>query len=227
MIAALGIDTGALRRNAERLATLVEPARFAAVVKANAYGHGLVAVARALQGVADMFCVYRGDEALALREAGVAEPILVLGPIAPRELAGVAAARAAITLWDEGTFARDAARVARGSGEPFAVHAKVDTGVARLGLPPERAADAIARYAREPAFALRGVYTHLAAAEELESAFTLDQLARFESALQPLEGALRAGGVVRHAAASAAAMLFPALRLDLVRVGIALYGIWP
>jgi alanine racemase len=227
VIAELRIDTGALRRNAARFAALVAPARLGAVVKANGYGHGLVPVARALEDVAARLMVYSGDEALALRAAGNGAELLVLGPVEPASLAALHQANVAITLWDEGAFARDIARVGAALGRPYDVHAKVDTGVTRLGLEPPRAASALEAYGRDLGLRLRGVYTHLAAAEELESQFTLQQLATFEAALAPIDAKLRARGVLRHAAATAAAILFPKLRLDFVRVGIGLYGIWP
>lgn len=227
MIAELRVDTGALRRNAARFAALVAPARLGAVVKANGYGHGLVPVARALEDVAARLMVYSGDEALALRAAGNSAELLVLGPVEPASLAALHQANVAITLWDEGAFARDIARVGAALGRPYDVHAKVDTGVTRLGLEPARTATALEAYGRDPALRLRGVYTHLAAAEELESQFTLQQLATFEAALAPIDAELRARGVLRHAAATAAAILFPKLRLDFVRIGIGLYGIWP
>jgi len=223
----LVIDLAAIRANARVLATLVRPARYLAVVKANAYGHGLVPVARALTGEVAGFCVYRADEAVTLRAAGITAPILVLGPLEPPELAAAYDARAAITLWSTGGFLREAARLAERGGRPLAVHAKIDTGVTRLGLDAGSAAATIANYLDVPALAVHGVFTHLAAAEELEAAVTYGQLERFERALDPLASRLAAAGVVRHIAASAAAMLFPRLRLDAVRPGIATYGIWP
>jgi alanine racemase len=227
VIAEIEIDRSALRGNVVRLRELAAPARYAAVLKGNAYGHGLVPTAQALEDVVDMFCVYRADEALALRDAGIAAPLLVLGPVESAELDGVHAAGAAITLWSEGTFLRDLSRVASRRGAPFPVHAKIDTGVTRLGLTAERAASVLSTYLETSELALRGAYTHLAAAEELESAFTLLQLARFETALAPVALRLAERGALRHAAASAAAMLFPRLRLDMIRAGIATYGIWP
>jgi alanine racemase len=227
MIARLTVDLDAIRRNAARLRALIAPARLAAVVKANAYGHGLTPVALALAREVDAFCVYRVEEAALLRAAGIAVPVLVLGPVEPSELDLAHRSRAAIALWSEGAFRQDATRVARRHGSRFAVHAKIDTGVTRLGLDRDRAPAALASYLGDPDLALRGAFTHLAAAEELESTFTLRQLERFESALEPLRAILAERGVIRHAAASAAGMLFPKLRLDLVRAGIALYGIWP
>ncbi|GAC1567438.1 MAG: alanine racemase [Vulcanimicrobiaceae bacterium] len=227
MIASLEIDLGAMRRNVAALARLVAPAGYAAVVKADAYGHGLVPVARALAPDVAAFCVYRASEAAQLREAGIATPILVLGPVDASDLATVVACGAAFTFWGDGAFARDAARAARRAGAPLAVHAKVDTGVTRLGLDADVASTTIATLAARPEFALRGIYTHLAAAEELESSFTAEQLARFERCLAPLAALIAERGIVRHVAASAAAMLFPRSRFDLIRAGIATYGIWP
>jgi alanine racemase len=223
----LRVDLGAIRRNAARLRALVAPAHYAAVVKADAYGHGLVPVAQALAREVDAFCVYRVAEAAALREAGIATPVLVLGPVEAAELELAHGSRATLALWSEGAFRRDVARTARACGARFSVHAKIDTGVTRLGLDRDRAPAALAAYLADPDLALGGAFTHLAAAEELESTFTLAQLERFENALAPLHPFLAQRRVVRHAAASAAAMLFPKSRLDMVRAGIAGYGIWP
>jgi alanine racemase len=227
MIAEIAVDLTALRTNVERLSRLMRPARYAAVVKANAYGHGLAPVAGALEGLVDAFCVYRGDEAIALREAGIRAPLLVMGPVTPSELPAVLTTGAALTLWDAGSFRREVARVARVRGTRFPVHAKIDTGVTRLGFEPHLAGAAIAALLADDGLDLRGVYTHLAAAEELESSYTLGQLEAFKAALAPIDTLLREHRAIRHAAASAAAMLFPALRLDMVRAGIATYGIWP
>jgi alanine racemase len=226
-LATVEVDLAAIRRNVARIRALVAPARFASVVKANAYGHGLTRVARALADHVDLLCVYRAEEALAIRESGVTTRLLVLGPVPPDDLAHLHAAGAAIALWDAGSYRDDVARVARASGKPFAVHAKIETGVTRLGMPPPEAARTIAGFLDDATLKLEGTFTHLAAVEELESAFTLRQFDRFTDALEPIDAALRANGVVRHVAASAAAILFPRLRLDLVRVGISTYGLWP
>jgi alanine racemase len=227
MRAELRVDLDAIRTNVARLGALAAPARYAAVVKANAYGHGLVPVARALAGLASAFCVYRAAEAVDLRDAGISEPILVLGPLDGAEVEAAHAARAAIALWSAGGFRSDLRRLASATGRPVAVHAKIDTGVTRLGIDAASAPAALAAMLDDSALAFEGVFTHLAAAEELESAFTLAQLERFSAALAPVAPALAARGAVRHAAASAAAMLFPKLRLDMIRAGIATYGVWP
>jgi len=227
VIAELVVDAAALRANVAALRAIAAPARYAAVVKADAYGHGLAETARILGPVVDAFCVYRADEAVALRDAGLATPVLVLGPIERNELDSALDAGAALALWSSGGFRRDAVRAAARRGQPLRVHVKIDTGVARLGVPAARAAAVLGADLADPALAVAGVFTHLAAAEELASAFTAEQLTRFAAATEPHGTTLRARGALRHAAASAAAMLYPESRLDLVRAGIATYGIWP
>jgi len=227
VIAELTIDCAALRANTRNLAALVAPAKFSAVVKSNAYGHGLAPVVRALEHDVAAFCVYATSEAVAIRDAGVSTPILILGPVETRDLDAVLTADAAIALWDDGAFRREVAEVARHRQRRFPVHAKIDTGTSRLGFDAGAAAAAIASLAGDADLDLRGAYTHLAAAEELESSYTVEQLATFERALAPVAALVREHRILRHAAASAAAMLFPASRYDLVRAGIATYGIWP
>jgi alanine racemase len=219
--ARLEIDLEAIRANAAAIARFVAPARFGAVVKANAYGHGIVRVARALDDRVARFCVYELAEAVALRDAGIKAPILVMGPVEPGDLDTAHACDAQITLWDADAYARRVASVARRRKKPFSVHVKIESGVTRLGLAPAEAAGAFEQYARTPEIAVDGAFSHLAAAEELDSDFTLVQLARYKEAIKT------APPLTQHIAASAAALLWPQTRLDLVRVGIALYGLWP
>ncbi len=222
MEAEIAVDLGAIVRNAQALAVLVAPARLTAVVKANAYGHGLVEVARAVAPHAARLCVYALDEALALRESGITAPLHVMGPVRAPDLDAAQAARVQLTLWDRDGYAVDLAFAARRRGERAAVHAKIDTGVVRLGLDAHDAPEALARYRDTPELGLVGAFTHLAAAEELDSTFTHEQLARFLAATNGLDAR-----VERHVAATAAAILWPETRLDAVRCGIGLYGIWP
>jgi alanine racemase len=222
MLAQLTIDLDAVRANVATLRALVAPARIAAVVKANAYGHGLTPIAQTLAPDVDRLCVYEVSEGLALRAAGLSGRIHVLGPIAPADLGLSHEARLEVTLWDDGAYAADLRRVAERRGAPFAVHAKIDTGVTRLGVAAAAAPHVLRRYAAEPQIDLVGAFSHLAAAEELDSSFTSDQLAAFERATRGLDPAIE-----RHIAASAAAMLWPQTRLGAIRPGIAVYGIWP
>jgi alanine racemase len=222
VIAELRIDLGAIARNVRALADLVAPAAVIPVIKANAYGHGLVDVGRALDGSVPRLAVYELDEALALRAAGVAGALHVLGPVPAARLAEAHAAAVAVTLWDAGAYLRDATAVARRAGTPLRVHAKIDTGVLRLGMAADRAPALLADYAATPELQLDGVFSHLAAAEELDSTYTHEQLARFAGATRALDPR-----VERHIAATAAAMLWPETRLASVRAGIGIYGLWP
>ena len=222
MIARIEVDLGAVARNADALARLVAPARLTAVVKANGYGHGLVPVARALAPHVARLCVYELEEAVQLRDAGIDAPVHVLGPIPPNDLDVAHAANVQLTLWDDDLYARQVASVARRRRRAFAVHAKIDTGVVRLGLPVADAPAALQQYLATPELEVAGAFTHIAAAEELDSSFTLEQTQRFLDATQTLDAR-----VERHAAATAAAILWPQTRLDAVRCGIGVYGIWP
>jgi alanine racemase len=229
VLARLEIHLGAIRRNAAKLAALIAPAALMTVVKANAYGHGLVEVSRALRGVARRFGVYSLEEAVALREAGITEPILVTGPIEPGDLKTAVEIDASIAFWSIGTYAGEATTVARAKNARLRIHAKIDTGVARLGLTPKDAPEAIRSYLRTPQLQLEGIFSHLAAAEELDSPYTEQQLAVFDRVLDAVQYELAdlEPAPIRHIAASAAAMLWPQTRLDLVRAGIAIYGLWP
>lgn len=222
MLAELTIDLGAIRRNAAALAALIAPARLVPVVKANAYGHGLLPVARALAPQVERLAVYELDEAVALREGGLELPIHVLGPISVDALEAAHAAGVEITLWDDGLFSAETASIARRRRGRFRIHAKIDTGVTRLGMRADDAPRVLGRYAATPELELAGVFSHLAAAEELDSTYTHEQLECF------LRASAACGATVeRHIAASAAAMLWPETRLDAVRAGIAVYGLWP
>ena len=222
MIAEISVDLDAIVANAQALSALSAPARLCAVVKANAYGHGIEPVARALAPFVERLAVYELDEALVLREGGIDVPIHVMGPVGASQLEIAHASSVQISLWDRELYARQVASVARRRNEQFAIHAKVDTGVSRLGIPAAEAPAALLRYAKTPEYRFAGVFTHLAAAEELDSPFTGEQLARFRAATKHVPPE-----VERHAAATAAAMLWPETRLDAVRCGIGLYGIWP
>ncbi|MDQ2681417.1 MAG: alanine racemase [Candidatus Eremiobacteraeota bacterium] len=229
MIGEIRVSLDALRHNARTLRELVTPAKCAFVVKSNAYGHGLIDTALAIEPFADYVCVYGLEEALALRDGGITAPILVMGPIPLDALGDAFAAKVEIALWDTGSYARTAASTARKYGGAFPVHAKLNTGVARLGIEAQDAPDAIEDFLRIPDLRIAGIFSHLASAEELDSPFTLTQLDRFTKALAPIEPLLQERNIapVRHIAASAAAMLWPQTRLDMVRIGIALYGLWP
>jgi alanine racemase len=229
VIGTLRISTSALRHNARLLRELVGAQHAAFVVKSNAYGHGIVDTALAIEGFAVKLCVYNVDEALELRDGGITAPILIMGPIPPQRLDDALACSAEVALWDVKSFARDLSSTALRAQTRARLHVKVNTGLNRLGLQPGDLPDAVEAYGRANGLQIAGIFSHLAAAEELDSPYTMLQLERFSEAYQHAEPILAARGFspIRHIAASAAAMLWPQTRLDMSRFGIALYGLWP
>lgn len=223
------VDLDAITHNVRLLRGLLDPGvRLMAVVKANAYGHGAVPVARAcLEAGAAWLAVAAVDEGLALRRAGLGinAPLLVLGPSAPEEYAtalGHDLALAAGSL----AMAEVIATAARAAGVMARVHVKVDTGLTRFGVPAARAVEEITAIARLPDLALDGVYTHFATSEEPDKSQTHAQLALFTEIMSALQTrGVRVG--LRHAANSAAVLDLPQTHLDMVRAGIALYGYHP
>jgi alanine racemase len=223
------VNLGALRRNAERLAALVAPAGLCAVVKADGYGHGAVLVAEAaLAGGASWLAVATVDEGLLLRRGGIRAPVLVLSQPTPAALGAAADAELTPTL-DTLAGVAAAAQVAAAREQPWAVQVKVDTGMHRAGCLPEELPHLVRAIAASGRLRLSGLWTHLAVADETEPEhreFTAAQLRRFEQAAASLPGPARAS-LLCHAANSAAALTLPEARYDLVRCGIALYGLAP
>lgn len=221
------IDLGAVRRNAGRLAELAAPAELCAVVKAQAYGHGPVRVAEAaLQGGASWLAVALVEEGVALRVAGITEPVLLLSEPPPGAWAEVVRHRLTATVYTHGAIEAAAKAVADAGADPLPVHVKVDSGMHRVGAAPDDAVELAALVDARGELVLDGVFTHLAVADELDNPFTGEQLARFGRVLDAL-AARRVRPRLVHAANSAATVAVPDARFDLVRCGIALYGLPP
>lgn len=221
----LEIDLGAIRHNLRKLTSLIgKPVM--AIVKANAYGHGLVEVARAVQSAGATWCgVARIEEALALRQAGLSLNILVLGYIAPSRAAQAAANHISLTVYDL-EVARAYASQARESGHLLSVHAKFDSGMGRLGIFPEDGLPFMRQLSAIKGLAVEGMFTHFARSDEAERTTTIWQNQRFNTLVQALaQNGLRPPLV--HAANSAAALYFPEAHYDMVRCGIAMYGLHP
>jgi alanine racemase len=197
-----------------------------AVVKANGYGHGTAAVARAaLRGGATWCGVARIEEAIELRRAGIDAAILVLGATAPGRVQEAIGEGISMAVWGIDQV-QAAAAAANGTNERARLHLKVDTGMTRLGIAAEDAADLAGRIAAEPRVRLEGVFTHFARADEGSSAPTDLQEQGFVAVLKALEARGLDPGIV-HAANSAASLTRPSSHFDLLRVGIALYGLNP
>jgi len=221
------IDLAALRHNLGAVRDRVGPAvRVLGVVKADAYGHGAVGVSRTLADAGiDMLGVALVEEGLELRRAGVRTPVLVMGLAAEADLADALAHGLTLTV-DGSATAEAVERAAAGRGEPAAVHLKIDTGMNRLGVRAEEAAEAAAAVAARPHLRLAGAYTHFACADEPDDAVTSGQLSAFARALEAVRSAGPAPPLV-HAANSAALFARPETHFGMVRSGLALYGVSP
>jgi alanine racemase len=205
------VDLGAIERNCARLAAVAAPARLCAVVKAGGYGHGAVPAARAAQaGGAAWIAVATAGEAFELRSAGIGGPLLVMGALSDAERDVAIEARADVVAWREEFVAS--------LPESVGVHVKLDTGMGRLGT---RDPDEASRVVEAAGDRIAGLMTHFATADEDDPAFLREQLSRFERWIA------RHPGVPVHAANSAATLREPAARFDLVRCGIAVYGMDP
>lgn len=218
------IDLAALRHNVRVVSDHCAPAVLCAVVKADGYGHGAPAVARAaLEAGAGWLAVALVEEGEALRRAGIEAPVLLLSEPPPEAMAATMAARLTPTLYTPAGVAA-AAAAATGS-TPVGVHLKVDTGMHRVGADLIDLVGLARAVGDAPNLRLGGLWTHLAVADDpAQRAFTMGQLARFEGAYSSLARAGMGDGVMRHVANSAGALAFPAARYDMVRCGIALYG---
>ena len=220
------IDMDRLAENYRALRALTGPdCRFLGVVKANAYGHGAVPVARKLEELgADYLAVACLDEAEELRRSGISAPILILGVTPP-------ALGEELLRWDVTQSVGDLetaealSAIAVRAGKRLKVHVKVDTGMSRLGFFHEGAGDQILRLCRLPGLEAEGIFTHFADADGDET-FTMLQFQRFTALLDELSAA----GIsfqIRHCAASAAVLNYPCTHLDMIRPGILLYGHYP
>jgi alanine racemase len=216
------VDVGAIERNCARLAEVAAPAVLCAVVKADGYGHGALAAARAAQaGGAAWLAVATAGEAAALREGGIEGRVLVMGALSGEELGVALAARADVVAWRVPFAAEVARRAAAGTG----VHVKLDTGMGRLGTRDAAEATRVAELvAAAGGLRLAGAMTHFATADD-DPEFMREQLARFEPWAAGLTA--RFPGVVVHAANSAATLAEPRARFGMVRCGIAVYGMDP
>ncbi|MEF3274455.1 MAG: alanine racemase [Chloroflexus sp.] len=196
------------------------------VLKGDGYGHGAAQVGRAaLAAGAEMLAVATLSEGRALRAQGISAPILVLGYTPPWQAADAIRLDLMVTLFDDDT-AQALSAAACELGRTARVHIKVDTGMARLGLPVAEVGPFLSRLRDLPGLETAGLYTHFARADEADPAPTARQLTRFQTMLGEITRAgLRPPYV--HAANSAATLRFPAARFDMVRPGLACYGLAP
>ena len=223
---AASISLSALTHNFEEVTRRANGRKVLAVVKANAYGHGLVPVARHLLGRgAHMLGVALVEEGRELREAGIEAPILVMGPVFPEQADAVAALRLTPAL-SNNTVARALDDAARKRSRRIAVHVKIDTGMSRTGVSPEAAPDLIRGMNSLDGIVVEGLMTHFADADLRDKAFAAQQMERFENLIRTLTDQ----GIsipLRHAANSASILDYPRALFTMVRPGLMLYGYDP
>jgi alanine racemase len=219
------IDLGAIESNV-RYFVENSPAQVMAVVKANGYGHGAAQAASAsLRGGATWCAVARTEEASELRQAGITCPILLLGFTPQGKMPEMILADVSMTVWDEAQI-QAASEAAKGVGKPAHLHLKVDTGMSRLGSTPERTGHLTGLIKASPMLVSEGLFTHFACADEVDPAPTDQQVDRLLPMLEKLErDGLRPPLV--HAANSATTLTRKNLHFDIVRAGIAIYGLHP
>jgi alanine racemase len=221
------VDAGAVERNCRALRGRIgEETELCAVVKANGYGHGAAAcAAAAIRGGATRLAVAAAEEAAELRQYFPDVPLLVLGALTEAELGAALAVDADVAVWREG-FRQLCSRLASERGRSARVHLKFDSGMGRLGeRDPEALVELARRCSADPSVEVAGVWTHFATADEPDDDFFDEQLAAFG----PVADAVReiVPNCTVHAANSAATLREPAARFDMVRCGIAIYGLDP
>ncbi len=212
------INLEAIRRNAETIKASTGK-QLIAVVKSDAYGHGVVPVIEVLRPVADMFAVATIEEGVALRQAGIRDPILVLFSSLPEQAAHIVAHGLTPTIgdWEFANRLNDVA------SKIVSIHVNINTGMNRSGIYWTEAAQFLNRLKTLHRLNVEGVFTHLATADETDKRFVFVQLKRFSSVLEKVSN----GSALVHAANSAAALAIPEAHFDAVRPGLSLYGIYP
>jgi alanine racemase len=221
------VSLAAVERNCAQLRSLLAGGtQLCAVVKSDGYGHGAVECARAARaGGASWLAVASAHEAAELRAAGIDGPLLVMGSLTRDEVAVALAADADVVVW-EPDFVRALAEHAADAGAIARLHVKLDSGMGRLGaIEAERAATVADLVAADPRLELVGAMTHFATADELGDGHFPDQLARFADFAERLR--VTHPGILVHAANSAATYRDAASHFDMVRCGVAIYGLDP
>jgi alanine racemase len=223
------IDVSAVRHNASLLSRAAAPAALCAVVKADGYGHGAVAVARAaLQGGATWLAVATAEEGLALLDAGITAPVLVLSEPSPESMDDLVGRGLTMALYSRRAV-QAAAQASARAGVVTDVHVKVDTGMHRVGADPAELLEIVEAVTSKPSLRFAALWTHFPVAdgvEEQDRSFTEAQIRSLDAAREVLVAAGHPPPML-HAANSAGALAYPGSRLDMVRCGIALYGVSP
>ena len=222
----LEVDLSQLRRNLEAIRTRVAPAKVMAMVKANAYGHGVDGVAPFIEPYVDYLGVSLVEEGIHLRELGVRKPILVAGGTLPQQVLSFAEYDLTLT-GASADLLKIAEGISRSTGTPIKTHLKIDTGMERVGAREYEAEELILKSARCTHLVVEGVYTHLANSERGDPAYSSLQLERFQDVLQLFEKHSLPVPPLRHVCNSGGILNLPQAYFDLVRPGVLFYGVYP
>ena len=226
MLSFLEINLKNIAENIKSLKEAISKAKLMAVVKSNAYGHGLVPVAKTVaRAGADYLGVDNIEEGLELRKARIKTPILVFGW--PESDLVEEAIKKDLTLT---VFDRDTLRMISKAGlklrKHCKVHVKVETGMNRYGLMPVEVLDFFQYLKRTPKIELEGIYSHFASAESRDKSYTFKQLGAFQKILEELRRE-KIDIPIKHISNSAATLSMPSAHFDMVRLGITIYGLFP
>lgn len=221
------VDLDAIHHNVNAIKSLLSPGcQVMAVVKSQAYGHGMVPVARAaLEAGATWLGVSRVREAVQLRNADLFSRILILGPVAKAEIPTIVDYDLTATVVSEDT-AEKLSESAVAVGRKVPIHIKIDTGLGRYGVPFEQARELARLVAGLPGLRLEGLYSHFATADDEDGSYSVAQLESFNEACEELEREGLSFPLV-HIAASGGALGVSNSHLNLVRLGLSLYGLYP
>jgi alanine racemase len=223
------IDLNSLRYNMESMYRNINPdTKIVAVIKTDAYGHGALPVAEAIEDLPYLwgYAVATVDEAVALIEDGRTKPILILGISFPEQYRDIVKYHIRPAVCDL-EVAGELSRIAAETNETVHIHIPIDTGMSRIGYQvTEETADIIEKIAKLPNLEIEGIFTHFARADEADKNPTAEQIARFEKLTRMVEDK----GIkipVKHCSNSAGIIEFPEANMNLVRAGITMYGMWP
>ena len=221
----LEINLPQLQKNIESIRVHVTPAKVMAMVKANAYGHGVDGVAPFIEPYVDYFGVALLEEGIHLRELGIKKPILVAGGTLPEQIPAFIEHDLILTASSPELLAL-ADTLADSAKKKLVAHLKIDTGMERVGVHYYDAEPFLEESLKVRNVEIEGIYTHFANSEERDLKHARQQLARFQEVLQFYEKR-SLPTPIRHMANSGAVLQFPDSHLDMVRPGLMLYGVYP
>lgn len=220
------VNLDAIRHNFRNLSKIAPNSKILAIVKSEAYGHGLETVALTLdEEGAWGFGIANVNEGRRLRQVGIAKPIVLVAPILSTQIEEAVKLDLRPPIMDL-EFAQAVSDTAIKLGKNAKVHLKVDTGMGRLSVQPDELLSFCEQVAKLPNIEIEGIYSHFAAADQLDQSYTQIQFAKFTNCLKKIQN-LGINIPYHHIAASAGTLLLPKTCLELVRPGIAIYGLWP